>query len=243
MTLRNLLTLISMAVLIGATACSTSSEAESDEQAEQAEQTQTQQEQEQQEQGLEQAEADEPAQTDQAADKQQMMAQMCPMQVEGTTRQLVKLDDAVAVDFTTTGDVDELRRRVLKMAQMHEKMHGDGGQMEHGQMHGQMHGEQGQMEHGQMEHGQMHGQMHGEQMTEEQRQMHGQMMQMMSDVTVETEEIESGMRMKFTPKDPAQTDKLYQMMEKHSQMMDEKGQCPMMQMMDDGSKEQEPQEE
>jgi hypothetical protein len=125
----------------------------------------------------------------QQADKQQMMmAKMCPMKVEGTTRQIVKLDDAVAMDFTTTGDVEELRQRVQKMPQMHQKMHAEGG--------------------------------------------------MMSGVTVTTEKIDAGMRAKFTPKDAAHADKLYQMMQKHSQMMEENGQCPMMQMMGGGPVEE-----
>jgi hypothetical protein len=66
------------------------------------------------------------------------------------------------------------------------------------------------------------------------------MMQMMADVTVDTEEIENGMRMKFTPKDGAQADRMYQMMQKHAQMMGEDGQCPMMQMMGGGPMEGQP---
>jgi hypothetical protein len=242
MTLRNLLTLFSMTLLVGLTACSTTGEAEADEPAEQTEQAQTQQ---QTDDHTAHHPEEQQAESAQMADKQQMMAKMCPMQVEGTTRQVVKLDGAVAMDFTTTGDVDELRQRVPKMAQMHQKMHGEGammqggmdggkGQMQHGQMqHGQM--QHGQMQHGQMQHGQMHGQM-----TEEQRQMRQQMMQMMADVTVDTEEIENGMRMKFTPKDGAQADRMYQMMQKHAQMMGEDGQCPMMQMMGGGPMEGQP---
>lgn len=52
--------------------------------------------------------------------KKKKMAQMCPMKVEGTTTSIEKLDEAVAVDFTTPeGDVDELRHRVEKMAERH----------------------------------------------------------------------------------------------------------------------------
>jgi hypothetical protein len=219
----NFTLLLSIGLLIGLSACSTSSEAEAEEPTEQAEQAQTQQQTDDHaahhpkgQQAGAQHQGDK-----QKADKQQMMmAKMCPMKVEGTTRQVVKLDDAVVMDFTTTGDVEELRQRVQKMAQMHEKMHAEGGMM-----HGGMHGEQGQMQHGKMQNGKM---------TEKQRQMRQQMMQMMSDVTVTTEEIDAGMRMKFTPKDAAQADKLYQMMQKHTQMMQENGQCPMMQMMGGG---------
>lgn len=216
MTIRNLLVLVSMALLVvGGSACTTTDHAQAGAPAAQIEQTQGPM--------MDAPAAHHPdgqeAGTTQANDHQQMMQQMCPMQVEGTTRKIVKLDNAVALDFTTTGDVDELRRRVQKMAQMHEKMHGEGGMMQ-GQ-HGQMQGGQGQM---------MHGEMHG-QMTDEQRQMHQQMMQMMSGVTVRTESIDGGMRMVFTPKDATQVDRLYEMMERHSQMMGEYGPCPMMQMM------------
>lgn len=197
-----------IALLIVLTACSTSSQAEADEP------VQTQQQ-------ADDHAAHHPegrqAEAEQTEDKHQMMAKMCPMQVEGTTRQLVKLDDAVAMEFTTTSDVSELRRRVERMAQMHERMHG-----EDGHMHGHMHGK--------MQHGERHEEM-TEEMTEEKRQMHRQMMQRMADVTVETEEIEGGMRVKFTPDDAAQVDELHQMMEQHTHMMDEEGHCPMMHMM------------
>ena len=203
-----------MALLIGLTACSTTGEAE----AEADESAQTQQQADDHE--AHHPEGQEPD-AEPRTDKMEMMAQMCPMQVEGTTRELVELDDAVAMEFTTTGDVDELRRRVEKMAQMHDGMHGEGGRMHRGQRH--HHGEDGPDQRGRM---------HGE-MTEEKRQMHQQMMQMMSDVTVETEEIDGGMRVKFIPDDAEQVDELYQMMQHHTQMMEEEGRCPMMHMMDD----------
>ena len=76
--------LISMALLINLTACKTTSDAEVDTQTQQ--QAQTQQYQEGNEAGAQQM-----------ANKQEMMKTMCPMQVEGTTRELVKLDDAVAM--------------------------------------------------------------------------------------------------------------------------------------------------
>ena len=213
--------LVATTVLVGLTACSTSKEAESGEQAATTQQAQTAQQAD--EQADELADEQQTEEADTPADKQQMMMQACPMQLEGTTRKLVKLDDAVAMDFTTTGDVDALRQRVEKMGQMHT----DGG------MHGQMHGEKGRMKHGQM-HGEK-GRMKPGQMTEEQRQRHQQMMQMMSDVTVETEEIEGGMRMKMTPEEPEQVDRLYQMMQQQTQMMEKQGQqCPMMQMMGGG---------
>jgi hypothetical protein len=207
MKFHNYTILISMTLLMGLTACSTGSGAEAD--------TQTQQQAQTQQQGEDHAahhpDGDE-AEDQKMTEKQEMMKKMCPMQVEGTTRQVVKLENAVAMDFTTTSDVAELRQRVQKMAKKHEKMHSEGG------MKGQQ-GEKGKMMKGQM--------------TEEQKQMRKQMMQMMTDVTVATTQIDGGTRMTFTPKDATKADSLYQMMQKHSQMMDEKGQCPMMQMMGD----------
>lgn len=220
MKIRTLMTLISMTFLIGTSACSTTDNAQTNVPAAQVEQTQHSMTDDH----VAHHPEGQKAGADQANDRQQMMTQMCPMQVEGTTRKVVKLDDAVALDFTTTGDVDELRQRVQKMAQMHAKMHSEGGMM-HGE-HGQMDDKQGQMQHGEM---------HGK-MTDEQQQKHQQMMQTMSGVTVETVSIDGGMRMMFTPKDAAQVDKLYEMMENHSQMMGEHGQCPMMQMMGGESK-------
>ncbi|QED28129.1 hypothetical protein FRD01_12985 [Microvenator marinus] len=220
MKIRTLMTLISMTFLIGTSACSTADNAQTNVPAAQVEQTQHSMTDDHAAHHPEGQKAG----ADQANDHQQMMAQMCPMQVEGTTRKVVKLDDGVGMDFTTTGDVDELRRRVEKMAQMHAKMHSEGGMMQ---------GQHGQ--HDQMKHGEMHGKMHGE-MTDEQRQKHQEMKQMMSGVAVSTVSINGGMRMMFTPKDAVQVDKLYEMMEKHSQMMGEQGQCPMMQMMGGESK-------
>ncbi|TDP63647.1 hypothetical protein DFR33_110105 [Bradymonas sediminis] len=215
MKLRNLLALMSMTLLLGASACSTTESAQTDAAPEVAQQSQD----------LEMAPKDDQAEAAhemKAGDKHAKMKEICPMQVEGTTRELSKLDDAVAMDFTTTGDVDELRARVEKMSQMHGKMHGEGGDMHHGKMHGEM-------KHGEMKHGEM---------TEEQREMREQMKQMMSDVTVSTEELDSGMRLKLTPADAAQVDALYGMMQKRSEAMGEHGQCPM-KMMGAGAQMQE----
>ncbi len=203
MKFHNYTILISMTLLVSLTACSSTKGAEPDTQTHQQALTQQQREDHAAHHPL-----GDQAEDQKMTEKQEMMKKMCPMQVEGTTSQVVKLDNAVAMDFTTTGDVAELRQRVQKMAQKREKMHGEGG------MKGQQ-GEKGKMMKGQM--------------TEEQKQM----MQMMSDVTVETTQIDGGTRMSFTPKDATKTDSLFQMMQKHSQMMNEKGQCPMMQMMGD----------
>ena len=49
------------------------------------------------------------------------MMQDCPMSVEGTTLNVTDTRDGVALTFTTkSGDVGELRRKVEKMAKMHD---------------------------------------------------------------------------------------------------------------------------
>ncbi len=213
--------LFSMVLLICLSACSTTSDAETQEP------TPTQQQADDHDAHHRD---DEQTGADSRTDREQMMEQMCPMQVEGTTRELIELDDAVAMEFTTTGDVDELRRRVERIAQRHDMMHREGHRMHRGPGH--RHGE---------DRPRHRGRMHGE-MSEEMRQMHRQMMQMMTDVTVETEEIDGGIRLHFIPDDSEQLDELYQMMQQHTQMMEEQGRCPMMQMMgDDATEEQEEQ--
>ncbi len=50
------------------------------------------------------------------------MADMCPMEVPGTQVSVADTRDGVAIAFTTSDDVAQLRRRVHGMAAMHEKM-------------------------------------------------------------------------------------------------------------------------
>lgn len=159
-----------------------------------------------------------------SANRQKMMEQNCPMQVSGTTTKAVKLDGAVGLDFTTTGDVDELRQRVGRMAQMHQQHRGQMMKGQHGQM---MKGQQGHMMKGQ-----------DGQMMQGQR---GEMMQMMANTTTATEEIQGGMRLKLTPKDASELEPLHQMMQKHAQMMDQQQGCPMMMQMMGGGPVDEPQ--
>lgn len=66
------------------------------------------------------------------------MQGMCPMAVEGTTARAEDVEGGVAMVFTTTGEVEELRRRVAHMAQMHDAHHGRAGGTG---MHGMMMGE------------------------------------------------------------------------------------------------------
>lgn len=225
MRFRSFAILFSMTFLVGLTACSTTGEAEADESAETAEQRQTQEEADDHEAHHPD---DEKAAAEESADKQRekgKMGKMCPMQVEDTEREVVKLDDAVAMEFTTTGDVEELRERVDKMAKMHQKMHGEGGHMQKGKK------QQGKMQ------GKGHRKKRGE-MSQEQREKRQQMKQMMADVTIEAEEIDDGARIKFTPEDPDQVDQLFEKMQQHVQMMEEGGECPMMQKMGGDSAEE-----
>ena len=50
------------------------------------------------------------------------MGGMCPMEVPDTKVSAEDTQDGVAVTFTTTGDVSQLRQRVHHMAEMHEHM-------------------------------------------------------------------------------------------------------------------------
>ena len=54
------------------------------------------------------------------------MSEMCPEKVPGTTARAEDVDGGAALSFTTTGDVAEVRRRVQRMAEMHNQHHGDG---------------------------------------------------------------------------------------------------------------------
>lgn len=148
------------------------------------------------------------------------------MAVEGTQVDLEKRDDTVAVDFTTTGDVDQLREHVGQMAQMHSQQRGrHRGRMPHGQ---------GRMPHGRgmMDAGDAGGPMQRRGMMDAGdagRPMRPGMM--MRDADIRTEEIEGGMRIIMTPRDPDQLDKLYQHMQQQMQRMEQMGDCPMRQMM------------
>ena len=61
---------------------------------------------------------------------------MCPMRVPGTQVSTTETPDGVAIVFTTSGDVAELRARARKMASMHEHMMSGGGEMDSGGMMG-----------------------------------------------------------------------------------------------------------
>jgi len=149
------------------------------------------------------------------------MAGMCPMAVEGTTARAEDVEGGAAMVFTTTGDVSELRRRVARMAEMHNRHHGEG----HGHgmgMHGAQDGSRGH-QHGGAQEGdeprQGGGMQGGMGMTG------GGMMPPPS--TARSEEVEGGARLVLTPRDPAELARLREHVGQHSEMM-ASGRCPMM---------------
>lgn len=209
MKLSNLLLHMTPVTLLALTACTTTNGTEKEDRAEEA--------QLQRQVGETPAEGQQ-AEIERVAGRQQMM-QMCPMQVEGTTARVEKLDDAVRVEFETTGEVDELRRRVQKMARMHNAHRGGAGMV---------HGRQGKG------HMMQRGPMRGHGMHGESPEMRQRMMRMMAGTTVETEETEGGVRLRMEPEQPEQLDELHQMVQRRAQMMEkmERGEgCPMMEMM------------
>lgn len=56
----------------------------------------------------------------------------CPIAVPGTSVTVEDTDTGAALVFITTGDVGEVRRRVVAMAQMHNDMHGKMGPLPDG---------------------------------------------------------------------------------------------------------------
>ena len=150
MTYRRVLIALAGLALLATSACSTSSSAEKSGETATTEQAQTQESSEKAEESeasedeemAEQEEGDDDAEEASAdkekmADNKKMKGGMCPMEVEGTKADIKKMDGAVAMDFTTDGDVGELRKRIQNMADMHNKHHGG---MKKGKMKGKKHG-------------------------------------------------------------------------------------------------------
>lgn len=124
----------------------------------------------------------------------------CPMFVAGTTVQANDTSDGMAMTFTTTGDVAELRRRVHLMAN-HMNAHSSGAGGGTG-MHGMGMGSDGGM-----------GMMGGG---------------MMLATHAQVEDVDHGARLKMTPADPAKLSEMRQHMKQHSQMMNQSRGCSMM---------------
>jgi hypothetical protein len=139
---------------------------------------------------------------------------MCPMQVEGTAVSAEDVEGGVALTFTTSSDVAELRRRVTHMAQMH--------------------GQDGMGMHASADAGD--GQAHGGQRSDASQHQGGMMASemMMPAATARSEEVEGGARIVLTPQDAVDLERLRE----HARHMTERmssGQCPMMSMQDEAA--------
>lgn len=128
---------------------------------------------------------------------------MCPMMNAGTQVATSDTSDRVAIVFTTTGDVADLRARVRHMADMHNQMAGakdmQGGGMQGGGMQGS--GMQGSGK--------------------------GMMGMQMVPSRASVEDVPGGARLVLVPTDPSQLGALRQQARMHAEMM-QQGQCPMM---------------
>jgi hypothetical protein len=137
------------------------------------------------------------------------MGDQCPMFVAGTTVQAKDTSDGMAMTFTTTGNVAELRRRIHVMADhMNAHSSGAGGGMG---MHGMGMGADAGMG--------MGGSMMGGGM------MGGGTMPAMH---AQVEDVDHGARLKMTPADPAKLNEMRQHMKEHVQMMNQSHGCSMM---------------
>jgi hypothetical protein len=233
MTIRKMLILLVATTLVPLAACSTTSDAQKDEETATAEQAQTESEGDDETKGrtkvgeaetagdgeadgedAESAEATGKETPAEAAERRKMKG-MCPMNVEGTTRSIEKLDGAIAVNFTTTGDVEKLRKRVSKMAKMHNK---------HSEKHAKKHRKKA--EHA--KHGKKGKHAKKGKKGEHAKKGHGhhKKMKMMANTTAEAEEIDGGMRLKLSSDDADQLEKIHQKMQEHGG----KEGCPMMHM-------------
>ncbi len=132
------------------------------------------------------------------------MAGMCPMELPGTQVSVADTEGGVALDFTTSGDLAQLRQRVHGMAAMHEKMHEK--MMSGGGMMG------GGMSDGGMSGGGMMGSDHAMKLV---------------DSTAQAEDTDAGARIALTPKDAGQLEELRGHVREHAARM-ASGHCPMM---------------
>ncbi len=146
------------------------------------------------------------------------MAGECPMKVDGTSVTAENVEGGVTLSFTTTGDVAELRRRVARMAEMHNG-HASG---EHSMgMHASAGGDDSPSEHEQRG-GMMGGGMMG-----------GGGGNMMPPSKARAQNVEGGARIVLTPIDPAKVATL----QEHAGQMAERmssGKCPMISMHGEG---------
>ncbi|GEJ57129.1 hypothetical protein [Anaeromyxobacter diazotrophicus] len=153
--------------------------------------------------------APQPVATAAPAPARASMMDVCPMAVPGTTVSAADTPQGEALTFvTSSGQVDDLRRRVRAMADMHNEHHAG--------MHGGM---QGGMGEGGMMGGSGEGGMAG--------MGHGGMM-MPPPSRASAEDTEGGARLTLVPEDPAQADQLRSAVRMHSERMQQGGCAGMM---------------
>lgn len=123
----------------------------------------------------------------------------CPVYGPGTTVAAVEVEGGVALDFTTTGDVGDLRQRVRSMAERQDYGSGYGMSMDFGADPGD-----GYMDnHDPTDHRMRGGGMMGHGMMG-----HGNMMSYGSSAAGSVEDVEGGARLSFRLEDPAEVDAL-----------------------------------
>jgi len=132
-----------------------------------------------------------------------MVSGMCPMKMPGAAVTVVEVEGGVALTFTTTNpaDVDELRGRVKRVADMHNQ----GGMMGGGMMGGGMMG------------GGMMGGGGGAMPASP-----------MPSATAATEDVDGGARLTFKPKDTAQLEALREHVKQAAEGMQKRRACPIM---------------
>lgn len=145
---------------------------------------------------------------------------MCPMMIDPATTRVTTSDtrDGVAIELTTTSDVNEVRARVHHMADMHNQIAGmrAGEQTETGMEHrGMPRGTQGGvgMQGDTTEAGEMPGHEH-------------MMGKQMVPSRATAEDIPGGARVVLVPADPSKLTALRQDARIRAEMM-QKGECPM----------------
>jgi hypothetical protein len=147
-----------------------------------------------------------------------VMTDTCPMQVPGTNVTSADVKGGVALAFTTrTGDVAELRQRVRRAAEMHNR-HDAGSGMMMGR-HGRGSDDTNPPGHGA-------GAAPGQVGSDREGMIMGDGM-MMPAATASVEDIKGGARLFFQPKDPAQLEALRKHVRTHVERI-ARGECPMM---------------
>jgi hypothetical protein len=168
------------------------------------------------------------------------MTEMCPMNVKGTKVKVSKTDKGIAMTFKTKSkNVDELRKKVKAMSQMHAKHQKKSGKMTDKEMH-HMKGEKSSMmsskKHESMTKHRAEAEKHSSKKDMHMMGKSGEMMKMHKDMImipsseVSYEETKKGARLVFLTEDDSKLDELRENVNKCASTM-KKGECPMMKMM------------